>query len=318
MLRLLKCALALDKHRNFARAAEHLAISQPTLTRSIQDLERLLGVKLFDRSRRGVEPTPFGTLMLISARRVALDIDELNREITLLKGLNAGELTIGVGPIVAQTWMPGAVAALLNKYPKLKLRIVTDDWWDLGPALHERRIDLGIGELDVALDNPEIDIERLPRRQALFFCRAGHPLARAKHPTISQIGEYPLVAPKLPKRAHEHLAGRSMGQIGEGGKYFQPQIECQNLDACLRIVSGSHAIGIAPAATRDLRLANNDIVPISFKAPWLRTNYGILRLRCRTLAPAAIAFCEEVTAAERLYHEVPRLLAKGAMKNPRT
>jgi DNA-binding transcriptional LysR family regulator len=318
VLRLLKCALALNEHRNFARAAEHLAISQPTLTRSIQDLERLLGVKLFDRNRRGVEPTTFGSLVLNSARRVALDIEELNREIALLKGLNVGELTIGVGAIVAQTWMPGAVAGLLAKYPKLKLRIITNDWWDLGPALHERRIDLGIGELDIVSEDPDIGIEPLPHRKVRFFCRAGHPLERAKHLTIPQIGEYPLVAPKLPKRAHEHLAGcQSMGQMSDNGKYFEPQIECQNLDACLRIVNGSDAIGIAPVSSLGPLLAKDGVVPIPFEAPWLRTNYGILRLRDRTLAPAGIAFCEEVTAAERLYHEGPRLLAKGTTKKSR-
>ena len=97
MIRLLECALALDKHRHFLGAAEHLRISQPTLTRSIQELERQFGAKLFDRSRRGAEPTPFGAIVLGSARRVALDISEAKREIALLKGLNLGELTIGVG-----------------------------------------------------------------------------------------------------------------------------------------------------------------------------------------------------------------------------
>ena len=319
MLQLLRRALALHEHRNFARAAEHLAISQPTLTRSIQDLERQLGVKLFDRDRRGVEPTAFGSLVLNGARRVALDIEELMREIALLKGLNAGELTVGVGPIVAQTWMPGAVAGLLTKYPRLKIRIITDNWWDLVPALHERQIDLGIGETEVASDDPDIDVEPLPNRQGRFFCRVGHPLARAKRLTITQIGKYPLVAPKLPKRTHEHVAScRSMGRIAASGKYFEPQIECQNIDACLRIVSESDAIGIAPVATLWLPLVKNKVVPILFEAPWLRTNYGILRLRDRTLSPAAIAFCDEVTAAERLYHEAAPSFAKGATKRART
>lgn len=311
MLRLLRCVLALDKHRNFARAAEHLSISQPTLTRNIQDLERLLGVKLFDRNRRGAEPTAFGTLVLNSARRIALDMEELMREIALLKGLSAGELTVGAGPIVAQTWLPGAVARLLTKYPKIKVRIITDDWWDLVPALHERRIDLGIGEIEVAADDADIEIERLPHRQGRFVCRTGHPLARAKPTAISQFGEYPLVAPKFPKRMHEHLAGcPSMGRMAQSGKYFEPQIECQNIDACMRIVSASDAIGIAPLATLKRSHLSKDIVPILFDASWLRTDYGILRLRDRTLSPAALAFCAEAIAAERRYHEDPEMLQK--------
>jgi DNA-binding transcriptional LysR family regulator len=109
-----------------------------------------------------------------------------------------------------------------------------------------------------------------------------------------------------------------MGQIAESGKYFEPQIECQNIDACLRIVNGSEAIGVAPVSSLGPLLGKNGVVPVPFDAPWLRTNYGILRLRDRTLSPAAIAFCEEVRAAERVHHEVPRSLAKGATKKSRT
>ena len=86
MLRLLECALALDEHRNFGRAAKQLGISQPTLTRSIQVLERQLDAQLFDRSgERGVEPTSFGAIVLKSARRVTLDISELKREVLPLR-----------------------------------------------------------------------------------------------------------------------------------------------------------------------------------------------------------------------------------------
>ena len=59
-IRLLRQVLALSKHRNFARAAEALHISQPALSRSIAGLEQSLGVQLFDRTSAGVEPTIFG------------------------------------------------------------------------------------------------------------------------------------------------------------------------------------------------------------------------------------------------------------------
>ncbi|MBK9703489.1 MAG: LysR family transcriptional regulator [Betaproteobacteria bacterium] len=62
-LRLLRHAIALGKHRNFARAAEALNLTQPTLSRSIATLEEALGVVLFDRSHKGVTPTPFGRVL---------------------------------------------------------------------------------------------------------------------------------------------------------------------------------------------------------------------------------------------------------------
>lgn len=304
MLYLLECALALEKHRTYHRAAQHLRVSQPTVTRAIQELERLFSVTLFDRTSRGSVPTAFGALVLESARRVALDIDDLKRDIALLKGLDVGELHLGIGPIVAQTWMPDAVAGLLVDHPHLRVRIVTQDWWDLVPALRERRIDIGIGELDSIAEEPDIVVNPLPHRPLRFYCRVGHPLARAKSLTVQQIGEYALVSPKLPKRAGEFLAGtRAIGKLAENGKYFEPQIECQTLDACLRIVRACDAIGIAPLAKLEELNEQDGIALVPFQPPWLRTNYGILSLRNRSLTPAAAAFCERVEACERLYHE---------------
>ncbi len=66
-LKLLHQALILARHRNFARAAEALHLTQPALSRSIAGLEAALGEKLFDRTRQGVEPTSFGRMLLARA-----------------------------------------------------------------------------------------------------------------------------------------------------------------------------------------------------------------------------------------------------------
>ena len=73
-LRLLESAIALAHHRSYARASKALHVSQPTLSRSIAGLEDSLGVRLFDRGRGGVDPTPFGRLLL--ERGAALLADE--------------------------------------------------------------------------------------------------------------------------------------------------------------------------------------------------------------------------------------------------
>ena len=63
-LRLIRLAIALGRHGNFARAAEEMSISQPSLTRGIAALECALGVPLFDRTRKGAIPTVFGRVLL--------------------------------------------------------------------------------------------------------------------------------------------------------------------------------------------------------------------------------------------------------------
>ena len=89
-LRRLRHALALAEHRNFARAAAALHITQPALSRSIQALEDGLGVRLFDRSPRDVDPTAFGELVLRHARSLELSARDLDRELQLAKGLEIG------------------------------------------------------------------------------------------------------------------------------------------------------------------------------------------------------------------------------------
>jgi DNA-binding transcriptional LysR family regulator len=314
MIRLLECAVALDRHRNFARAAETLGISQPTLTRSIQELERQFDSTLFDRSRRGVEPTPFGAVVLQSARRVALDIAEVKREIALLKGLNAGDLAIGAGSIVAQTFLGSAVGNILAKHAALRMQILELDWWEIPSALHERRIDLAVGELEEASEDVGLVIEPLPHRPVCFFCRTGHPLQRLKKVTINNIAEFPFIGPKLPKRANRYLPeGSAMGQLAEGGRYFAPRIQCQNLYAMSHAVSVSDAVGIATAAKLVPMLGQGRIAIIPFQTSWLRTNYAIIRLRERSLSPAAAALCAEVRESERKYNET-RSLTKRKLR----
>lgn len=304
MIHLLECALALDRYRSFSRAAEYLNISQPTLTRSIQELERQFDAKLFDRARSGVAPTQIGLLLIERARRVALDVAELKREVALFKGLNTGNLTIGSGPLVAQTFLGVAAGRLLANHPMLNLRILELDWWEIGATLHERKIDVAIGEMEEVNGDLDLTIEPFPHRPVCFFCRAGHPLQRLKKVSLKDISEFPFIGPKLPKRASEFLSNDgAMGQLAENGQYFSPRIQCQNLYAISQAVSVSDIIGVATRAKLEPMLEDQRIAIIPFQASWMRTNYAIVYLKHRTLSPAAVAFCAEAKKAERLYND---------------
>lgn len=90
-LRLLHQAVALARHRNFARAAESLRLTQPALSRSIAGLEAGLGEKLFNRTQQGVEPTAFGQMLLSRAQTLLEGATELERDFQLMRGLDIGE-----------------------------------------------------------------------------------------------------------------------------------------------------------------------------------------------------------------------------------
>lgn len=316
MIQLLDYAVALQTHRNFARAAKKLGVSQPTLTRAIQELERHFGTKLFDRTSQGVFPTAIGKIVLDGARRISGCVEDLNLQVRSFQSMQRAELKLGIGPVVAQTWMPDAVVSLLHSHPAIDVHVSTHEWWELIPNLLSDKIEIAIGEIipDVC-KHKEVAVMQLPARPIRFFCRRGHPLTKIEKPTMSQIGEYPLASTKLPLRASEHFGGtRALGKLSANGMYFEPRITCQMFDVCLRIISSSDNIGIAPMSQLSRLPPDAGYAVVPLDVPSLRTNAGIMRLRDRTLTPSAEAFISQALASEASYHNSPQ----AAERKPRT
>lgn len=308
MIQLLDYAVALQKHRNFARAAKQLGVSQPTLTRAIQELERHFGSKLFDRTTHGVFPTAIGKIVLDGAYRISGCVEDLHLQVRSFQSMQRAELKLGIGPVVAQTWMPDAVVSLLQNHPAIDIHISTHEWWELVPSLFSNKIEIAIGEIipDIC-KHKEVTVLQFPARPIRFFCRRGHPLTQIENPTMSEIGEYPMASTKLPLRASEHFGGtRALGKLSANGLYFEPRISCQTFDVCLRIISSSDNIGIAPLSQLSRLPADAGYKVVPLDVPSLRTNAGIMRLRDRTLTPSAEAFISQALASEEAYHSLPQ------------
>src|SRR3954453_14841005 len=94
-LRQLEVLIAVAQWANMAKAAEHLAISQPVVSKTIADLENPLGIRLFDRNRRGVEPTFYGRALLNRSLAVFNDLRTSVTELEFLSDPTAGEVRIG-------------------------------------------------------------------------------------------------------------------------------------------------------------------------------------------------------------------------------
>ena len=94
----LRQVAALASLGSFSGAARSLGMTQPALTRSIQNLERSLGGLLFERHRRGVTPTPLGERFVEHSLAVLRGLADLEHEVALLRGAGEGVVRIGSGP----------------------------------------------------------------------------------------------------------------------------------------------------------------------------------------------------------------------------
>jgi LysR family transcriptional regulator, hydrogen peroxide-inducible genes activator len=183
-LRQLQYVLAVAETRSFRRAAERCHVSQPSLSAQIAEAERGLGVRLFERDRRGVLITGAGERLVERARRVLIEADDLVEAARQLGDPLAGALRLGVIPTVAPYLLPEVAPALRKAFPRLQLV-----WTEDKTATLVARV--AAGELDGALlageaDLGDLELEPLAKDPFVLAAPIGHPLARGHGPVAAE------------------------------------------------------------------------------------------------------------------------------------
>jgi DNA-binding transcriptional LysR family regulator len=298
-LRLIRHAIALGQHRNFSRAAKELAITQPALSRSIAMLERSLEVRLFDRSHKGVVPTPYGRLVLERGEAVLRSEMDLRREVRLLAGLGEGSLAVSAGPYMAEGSVAIAIARLARAHPLLKVRCRSADPAEVVREVLAEQIDVGVAAIGGLGEEERLVVEPLPVQRLYFACRPGHPLTKESAPSIERALEFPLVTTLL-RGPHAALAWSrgSEPTLAPDAADFVPQIFVNSVGLARLIARESDALFPGTAAILADDIAAGRLIKLDCDAPAMRTNPGVLYLRNRTLAPAAKTFIEILRVVE--------------------
>jgi DNA-binding transcriptional LysR family regulator len=144
-LRQLNVLLAVAQCGSMAKAAEHLAISQPVVSKTIAELERVVGVRLLDRGPHGVEPTLFGRALLKRSVAIFDDLRTTVSELDFLSDPTTGELRIGCEENLATGLLPALIDRLARRYPRLLFEMVIADPKTLRERdLHGRSVEVAI------------------------------------------------------------------------------------------------------------------------------------------------------------------------------
>ncbi len=191
--RLLRHFLAVVDNRGMSAAAAELHISQPALTKSIHQLEEILGVELFERLPTGVVPTRFGEILARRARLMDLEYRHAVAEIQAIKGGTGGIVNVGAGPVWAVRILPPIIAAFRRQQPKVKIKLRTGVIDTLVPALLDGELDVICASLDFPA-HPEFVKEQLVDLQHVLIARGEHPLAGRREIAAKQLLDYPWIA----------------------------------------------------------------------------------------------------------------------------
>lgn len=281
-LRQLRHFVAVAEHGHFARAAAAINLSQPALSRSIQTLESNLGCNLFDRGARQVTLTAHGQLVLEHARRLLAGSRALHNAVSQLGNLQTGELRLGSGPYPAARLIPSVLGQLAQRYPKVRVQLLIEDWGSLRRRLLSETIELFVGDCRELLDDPLLSVEPLRVRPILFFCRPGHPLLELLAPRAADIAAYPLASTQIPEDSARRLQ-QTMGRES------LPDIQCDNFMVLKELVRQSDVISLAPEDVLTQSLASGElaVLPTRDMPPGQGSAYGLVSRAGHSLSPAA-------------------------------
>lgn len=239
-LRQLRYLVALSEIRHFGRAAEACLVTQSTLSAGILELEGLLGVTLFERTRRRVLITPEGGELAERARRVLAEAEGLVETARQAKGTLQGPLALGVIPTIGPFLLPRLVPAVRERFPGLRLYLREDQTARLLAQLVAGDLDLLI--LAFPYDAPAIERYDFATDGFWLACPRGHAMAEGGRVAVTDIPEDELLLLEDGHCLRDHV----LAACRLLGLHPSPRMQGTSLQTVLHMVAGGLGITLLP------------------------------------------------------------------------
>ncbi len=244
----LRALIAVAETGGYSTAARRLQLAQPTIHRAVAGLEELVGVPLFRRAARGVDPTEAAQFLARQASLLFVEIRQGFEEVRELQGNMSGRVTIGCLPLARSVFLPEAVTRLLATYPDADVRILDGPYVELLHGLRTGEIDWLIGALREPA--PAADVEESPlfEQSLAVAVRPGHPLLADAPPDATALSRLAWIAPQALAPARSMFTAYF---AGNGVPVPEHIIECSSvIAACGLIRRSDRAALLSPMQIR--------------------------------------------------------------------
>ncbi|MEK1866829.1 MAG: pca operon transcription factor PcaQ [Ensifer adhaerens] len=191
----LQTFVEVSRQKSVMKAAELLHVSQPAVTKTIRELEEVLGVAVFERDGRGIKITRYGEVFL---RHAGAALTALRQGLDSVSQERSGDgvpVRIGALPTVSSRIMPHAMTLFLKEETGARIKIVTGENAVLLEQLRVGDLDLVVGRLAAPEKMTGFSFEHLYSEQVVFAVRAGHPLLAGAHATFARLADFPVLMP---------------------------------------------------------------------------------------------------------------------------
>jgi LysR family pca operon transcriptional activator len=258
-LRHLQTFAEVARQESVMRAAEVLHVSQPAVTKTMRELEELLGVALFQRAGRGIRITRYGDVFL---KHTGAALAALRQGIDSVAQERFGEapmIRIGALPTVAARIMPGAMRRFAEEGTWSRIKIVTGENAVLLEQLRVGELDLVVGRLAAPDKMAGFSFEHLYSEQVLFVVRLGHPALQSGPPGFSCLNDYTVLMPTRSSIIRPFVESLL---IANGVSHLENQIETVSDSFGRAFVRSSDAIWIISAGVVAIDIADGLLVSL--------------------------------------------------------
>lgn len=298
-LRNLRLVQVIGREGNLVRAAQAMNMTQSAVTKALQDTEAAAGARLFDRTNRGVQPTPIGRALIAHAGVILTQLSHAEQELADLRDGAAGTVVVGTLLAASASWLPRAILRVQAERPNLLIRIVEGTNDTLMPQLRSGAIDMVLGRLAVFRERDGIQQEGLFEDYAAVVARAGHPLAGRRRLELTDLTDWRWILPRP-----ETTLRRQLDEIFRHAGLLAPATDVESLSVLTNrlILLNSDLLTVWPIELARVEVATGafTILPVDLAAT--RRPVGISTRTHGRLTPAA----EVVLAALRAAAQEPR------------
>ncbi len=180
---------------SFTKAAGELFISQPAITKHIQELEKEYGVRLFDRIGNRIQLTRAGQLLLDHACKIIDAYHNLDFDMKKLSKKSEGELRIGASTTISQYVLPEMIAKFRERYPDIRLTLLSGNSYEIEEALETGRIDLGM--IEGVKRQQQFKYTPFMDDELVAMVRVQNPLAEKDEISFNELRQVPMVLREL-------------------------------------------------------------------------------------------------------------------------
>lgn len=287
-LRDLEYFVVVAEQGNLGRAADHLGLGQPALSKSLRRLEDALEVRLFRRSANGMELTAEGSLLLLRARELRHSLRNVAREVSDVSRGHAGHIKIGLGPNANDDFFFAAITELLRTEPRITLKVVVSDQDEIIPALHSGEVDV-LYNLMAHKPPAGFAYIRLREDECVVCCARNHRLAGRTQVPLSELSNerWALGEPGLPTMQTLHETLRDHG-------LEPPRAALQTCSLPLRLQAAANSdLLVYTSRVMVEQFEGLQVLPVK-ELYWTRS-VGVFHRKEPYLSPAVRRFIEILT-----------------------